>query len=104
MQRVVLLSSMLAISAIPPAFAQAPTPAYVVMGDSIEFGLGDDIPADGIGYVPLVGAFLASVFGQPPLVHNAGEPFARTHEIWRDQLPETLAAAVGHAPVVVSWG
>ncbi len=38
------------------------------------------------------------------MVHNAGVQFARTHEIRRDQLPEILAAAVGHVPVVVSWG
>lgn len=31
--------------------AQQPTPAYVALGDSIEFGLGDDIAADGMGYV-----------------------------------------------------
>ena len=104
MPRIVFVGFLLAVSAIRPAFAQTPTPAYLVMGDSIEFGLADDIPADGFGYVPLVGAFLAGVFGQPPVVHNAGEQFARTHEIRRDQLPEILAAAVGHVPVVVSWG
>lgn len=74
------------------------------MGDSIEFGLGDDIPGDDIGYVPLVAAYLATVFGQAPVVHNAGEPFAQTREIWREQVPEAIVAAAGHAPVVVSWG
>jgi lysophospholipase L1-like esterase len=57
-----------------------------------------------MGYVPLVAAFLTNVFGQPPAVHNAGEPSARTDEIWRDQLREIVASARGHAPVVVSWG
>jgi lysophospholipase L1-like esterase len=87
-----------------PALGQAPTPAYVVMGDSIEFGLGDDIPGDGLGYVPLVAAALGSVLGQSPSVHNFGEPLARADEIWRDQLPKAIAAAAGHVPVVVSWG
>ena len=93
------------IAAVTPfiAAAQAPTPAYVVVGDSIEFGLGDDISADGMGYVPLVAATLASFIG-PPSVSNFGEPFADTRDIWRDQVPEALAAAAGHAPVIVSWG
>jgi lysophospholipase L1-like esterase len=86
------------------ARAQSANPAYVAVGDSVEFGLGDNIPADGIGYVPLVAAFLSSFFGQPVDVHNFGVPFAQTRDIWRDQLPEALAAAAGHAPVVVSWG
>ena len=101
MPRIVFVGFLLAVSAIRPAFAQTPTPAYLVIGDSIEFGFRDEILTDGFGYVPLVAASLASVFGQPPVVHNAGKPSARTHEIWRDQLPEILAAAVGHMPVVV---
>lgn len=86
-----------------PAAAQSQIPAYVVVGDSIEFGLGDDIGGDGVGYVPLVAATLASFVGTPS-VHNFGQPFADTRDIWRDQVPEALAAAAGHAPVIVSWG
>jgi lysophospholipase L1-like esterase len=84
--------------------AQAPVPAYVAIGDSIEFGLGDDIPADGMGYVPLVAAFLSSIFKQAAEVHNFGEPSAPTRDIWRDQVPKAIGAAAGNAPVVVSWG
>jgi hypothetical protein len=47
---------------------------------------------------------LTAFFGQPPVVHNSGTPFAQTRDIWREQLPEALAAAAGHSPVVVSWG
>lgn len=86
-----------------PAIAQSPTAAYVVVGDSIEFGLGDDIAGDGLGYVPIVAATLASFIG-PPSVHNFGEPFADTRIIWREQVPAAIAAAAGHAPVIVSWG
>jgi lysophospholipase L1-like esterase len=86
-----------------PAAAQSPIPAYVVVGDSIEFGLGDDVGGDGAGYVPLVAATLASFIGAPS-VHNFGQPFADTRDIWRDQAPQALAAAAGHAPVIVSWG
>lgn len=105
MLRIAIVSGLLVASTLGPASAQVPTPVYVVLGDSIEFGLGDDVLADGFGYVPLVANFLMmTVFGQSVEVHNFGEPFARTHEIWRDQLPDVLAAAGGHAPIVVSWG
>jgi lysophospholipase L1-like esterase len=99
-----LVASAIVASAITPASAQVATPAYVIVGDSVEFGLGDDIAADGMGYVPLVAASLASFFGQPVEVYNFGEPFAQTRDIWRKQLPDALAAADGHAPIVVSWG
>ena len=58
-----------------------PTPAYVALGDSIEFGLGDDIAADGFGYVPPFGDFLSTVLVQPVTVLNLGVPFARTTDI-----------------------
>jgi lysophospholipase L1-like esterase len=90
--------------AFPPLSAQSPTPAYVVVGDSIEFGLGDDIAADGMGYVPIFKALLTMFVGQPVEVNNLGEPFAQTRDIWRKQVPDGLSFASGHAPVVVSWG
>lgn len=99
-----LVTAAIVAFAIAPASAQAPAPAYVVVGDSIEFGLGDDIAADGMGYVPLVAASLTMFFGQPVEAYNFGEPFAQTRDIWRKQLPLALAAADGHAPIVVSWG
>jgi lysophospholipase L1-like esterase len=104
MPRIVILAALLVASAIRPASAQSPTPAYVVLGDSIEFGLDDGIPADGLGYVPLVAAFLTTFFGASVELHNFGEPFAQTRDIWREQLPDALAGADGNAPIVVSWG
>jgi lysophospholipase L1-like esterase len=103
---IAIVTALLITFAIAPAsaWAQAPTPAYVVIGDSIEFGLGDDVPGDGIGYVPLVATFLSSFFGQSVELHNFGEPFAQTRDIWREQTPDAVAAAAGNAPVVVSWG
>jgi lysophospholipase L1-like esterase len=82
----------------------APSPAYVAVGDSIEFGLGDDNTADGIGYVPSVAAFLSSVLGIPVAVHNFGEPFADTRDIIRTQVPDALGFLNGHSPGIVSWG
>jgi lysophospholipase L1-like esterase len=104
MSRIPLVTGLLAALALAPASAQAPAPAYVAVGDSIEFGLGDDTPADGFGYVPQVAAFLTGVFMQPVETHNLGEPFARVRDIWRDQVPGALSRVAGRAPVVVSWG
>ena len=76
-----------------------PSPGYAALGDSIEFGLGD-----GVGWVPPFGSFLSTVFGTPVTVHNFGEPFAQTRQIWRVQLPAAIASLQGHAPAVVTWG
>ena len=104
MTRIAILSCLLVAFAMVPASAQSPTPAYVVIGDSVEFGLGDNTPGDGFGYAPLVAAFLTTLFGQAVEVHNFGEPFAETRDIWREQVPDALAVVEGNAPVVVSWG
>jgi len=105
MARITIVIALLAVVLLPvPVGAQAPTPGYAAIGDSIEFGLGDNIPADGIGYVPLVAAFLSSVFGQQVEVNNFGTPFAQVRDIRHDQLPRALQALAGNAPIVVSWG
>jgi lysophospholipase L1-like esterase len=102
MTRTLIAFTLLMAVGSAPLYAQSP--AYIAVGDSIEFGLGDDTPTNGFGYVPLVAAFLTSFFGQAVETHNFGEPFAETRHIWRDQVPEAIAAAAGNAPVVVSWG
>jgi lysophospholipase L1-like esterase len=92
------------IAAASARAQSAPSPAYVAVGDSIEFGLGDDIADDGMGYVPLVAAFLSSVLGTPVAVHNFGQPFADTKDILRGQVPDALEFLNGHSPRIVSWG
>jgi lysophospholipase L1-like esterase len=104
MVRTLFASILLTLVIASGVSTQSPVPAYVIVGDSIEFGLGDDIAADGFGYPPIVAAFLTTFLGRAPAVHNSGTPFATTRDIWRDQVPEAIAAAAGHAPVVVSWG
>lgn len=84
--------------------AQSPAAGYVALGDSIEFGLRDDIPADGIGYVQPFGGFLAAVLQQPVQVHNFGVPGATTLDILLTEVKPAVAAARSHSPVVVSWG
>jgi lysophospholipase L1-like esterase len=80
------------------------TPAYVALGDSIEFGLGDDIAGDGFGYVGAFGAFLSTLLQQQVVVQNFGEPFAQARDVRQTQLRNALAALSGHQPVIVSWG
>ena len=101
-----LLGVVLVVGGTRPValFAQLPPPVFVALGDSVEFGLGDDILADGIGYVPLFRTFLSSVFQRTVDLHNLGVPFATTRDIRQDQLPAALAAIQGRAPVVVTWG
>jgi lysophospholipase L1-like esterase len=99
---VLVLAALLAFGVMQPVHAQ-PTPAYVAFGDSIEFGLGDDILLDGFGYVEPFGAFLSSLLG-PVVVTNLGEPVAGAGDIRRTQLRRGLAALDGHVPVIVSWG
>lgn len=103
MARIAMVSVLL-FALAGPAVAQAPTPVYAAVGDSIEFGLGDEVPGDGFGYVPLVQAFLSSFFGQAVATQNFGTPFATSRDVLLAQVPGALAAASGHAPVIVSWG
>jgi lysophospholipase L1-like esterase len=103
MARVAIVGVLLT-ALVVTATAQSQGPAYVALGDSIEFGLGDNILADGFGYVPLVEGFLTSFFGQPVQTRNFGEPFTLARDVRQTQLRAALAAAQGHAPVIVSWG
>jgi lysophospholipase L1-like esterase len=104
---VCLTMAVVAALGAPPAslHAQAPPAAgYVAVGDSIEFGAGDDNPVDGIGYVSPFGAFLTIALGQPVQVQNFSVPASDTSDIRHLQLPVAAAAAQSHRPIVVSWG
>ena len=81
-----------------------PSPGYAALGDSIEFGLHDDILSDGFGWVPLFGNFLSTILGTPVSVHNHSEPSAQTRDIWRVQVPAAVESLQGQAPVVITWG
>ena len=104
---VCLTMAVVAALGAPPVslHAQAPPAAgYVAVGDSIEFGVGDDNPVDGIGYVSPFGAFLTIALGQPVQVQNFSVPASDTSDIRLLQLPAAAAAAQSHRPIVVSWG
>ncbi|MBI2466689.1 MAG: SGNH/GDSL hydrolase family protein [Candidatus Rokubacteria bacterium] len=84
-----------------------PTPGYVVLGESIDFGVdGDDPGGPPTGYVPAFGDYLAGVFGTPVEVHNFAEPGATTREINLEQLAPALGEVQNHLPfgVVISYG
>jgi lysophospholipase L1-like esterase len=104
---VCLTVAVVATLATPPSALHAQVPpaaGYVAVGDSIEFGLGDTDPADGIGYVSPFGAFLAVALGQSVQVHNFSVPAADTRDILLTQVRAAAAAAQSHRPIVVSWG
>ena len=97
------LGLILLVPASLPVSAQTP-PAYVALGDSIEYGLGDDVPADGIGYVSQFGAFLSAVLGVPVDTHNLGIPFATARDILQTQVPVAESLIEAHDAAIVSWG
>jgi len=104
---VCLTMAVVAALGAPPTSVHAqaaPAAGYVAVGDSVEFGVGDDNPVDGIGYVNPFGAFLAIALGQPVQVHNFSVPAADTRDIMLLQLRAAAAAAQSHRPIIVSWG
>jgi hypothetical protein len=80
------------------------TPADAAAGDSIEVGVGDNDPSDGIGYVAPFGDFLSTVLQQTVSVHNFSVAGADTREILLTQVPPAPAAVRGHDPVIGTWG
>jgi fibronectin type 3 domain-containing protein len=49
-----------------------PAVGYIAIGDSITKGSGDNIPADGIGYEPILGTLLTNLKGYTNIVVNEG--------------------------------
>ena len=74
-------------------------PGYVALGDSVEFGLGDDIAADGIGSVDPFGAWLSTMLAVPVTVTNFGEVGAYAARDW--QAPHDAAFEDGCVDVKI---
>ncbi len=84
--------------------AIAGSAGYVVLGDSIEYGLGASNRTV-TAYVPMFFAYLESaVFVTPADLTNLGTPGATTKDILQNELLPAIAAIQTHSPVVVSWG
>ena len=76
---------------------------YIVMGDSIDYGLGASSPDK--AYVPQFEAYLESVFfhGKADL-HNLAVPGATARDIKQGQLTQARTETITHNPRVISWG
>ena len=86
-----------------PAHAHENASGYIVMGDSIDFGIGATSPDK--TYVSLFSKHLEStVFLAPSDLHNLATPGATIRDIKQDQLARAESAVVAHHPRVVSWG
>ncbi|MGH8646374.1 MAG: SGNH/GDSL hydrolase family protein [Gammaproteobacteria bacterium] len=83
--------------------SDAALPGDIVLGDSIEFGIGS---TTGGGYVVPFHAYLEAVFGSAVDFHNLSEPGAETKDIQIEQLHEALVEVQNHRPhgVVITWG
>lgn len=76
---------------------------YIVMGDSIDYGIGASSPDK--AYVPQFHAHLESaLFQQKADLHNLAVPGATARDIKQDQLTQARTEAIIHPQRVISWG
>ncbi len=76
---------------------------YIVMGDSIDYGIGASSPDK--GYVPQFHAYLESTFFQQKAdLHNLAVPGATARDIKQGQLTQARTETIIHNPRVISWG
>jgi lysophospholipase L1-like esterase len=101
---VFVLVTFLAGGGSPQAFGHDAAPGYVVLGDSIEFGVGASDPAT-TAYVPMFHQRLTTdFFGGAADLHNLAISGATVRDINQKELFPAIAAIQDHSPVVVSWG
>ncbi len=85
---------LLAASTVAPAHQNGP--GYIVLGDSIEVGVGASLP--GNAYVEQFSQFLKTD------LHNLAASAATARDITQTQLAPAKAELVSHTPRVASWG
>jgi lysophospholipase L1-like esterase len=101
---VFLLVTFLAGGGSLQAFGHDAGPGYVVLGDSIEVGVGASDPATS-AYVPMFHQYLTTAFfGGAADLHNLAISGATVRDINQNELFPAIAEIKGHSPVVVSWG
>jgi lysophospholipase L1-like esterase len=77
--------------------------AYIVLGDSIDYGLGASSAEK--AYVPQFHAYLeANTFQAKADLHNLAVPGATARDIKQDQLAQARTEAIIHNTRVISWG
>ena len=81
-------------------------PGYIVLGDSIDSGVGDTDSTNGVGYVSPFLDYLQQFLDTDVDLHNLSEPGAESLDILLTQLAPATAEIKNHQPygVVVSWG
>jgi len=97
-----LLAMLFVFGDCASAFAHDSDRAYIVLGDSVDFGIGSTTPEN--AWISMFHEFLeSSYFAASADLHNFSVPGATTSEIMRDQLAAGVSAVESHSPVV-SWG
>lgn len=86
-----------------PSLAHDTGRGYIVMGDSIDYGIGASSPDK--AYVPQFHSYLESTFFQQKAdLHNLAVPGATARDIKQGQLTQARTEAIIHSPRVISWG
>lgn len=97
------ITGLAAVTGIGNAQAHDSGRGYIVMGDSIDYGLGASSPDK--AYVPQFHAYLESAFFQGKAdLHNLAVPGATARDIKQNQLTQALTETIIHNPRVISWG
>ncbi|HEX5645973.1 MAG TPA: GDSL-type esterase/lipase family protein [Nitrospira sp.] len=88
---------------VEPSSAHDTDRGYIVMGDSIDYGIGASSP--GKAYVPQFHAYIESaVFLQQADLHNLAVPGATARDIKQGQLTQARTETIIHNQRVISWG
>lgn len=98
-----LLTGLGALCSASPAQSHESEAGYIVMGDSIDHGVGASSPDK--TYVALFAKHLQSqFFASNADLHNLAVPGATARGIKQEQLAPAQSQVVAHRPRVVSWG
>jgi len=88
---------------VESSFAHDTGRGYIVMGDSVDYGLGASSPDK--AYVPQFHTYLESTFFQGKTdLHNLAVPGATARDIKQGQLTQALTETIIHNPRVITWG
>ena len=91
------------IIAVNQAQAHDSGRGYIVLGDSIDYGVGASSPDK--AYVSQFHAYLEPTFFQGKAdLHNLAVPGATALDIIQNQLTQALTETIIHNPRVISWG
>lgn len=88
---------------VEPSRAHDTGRGYIVLGDSIDYGIGASSPDK--SYVPQFHTYLESTFfHQKADLHNLAVPGSTARDIKQGQLTQARTEAIIHNPRVIAWG